>query len=164
MTGEPEPGRGKVVHILFLIGVLIKAIDGVLEVLGGLFLLFVGPAHLHRWLADLTQHELSEDPNDLVARFLLGVQAQLTEQTRIFATIYLIVHGLIKIGLVIAMLRRRLWAFPTAIVIFALFIIYQVYRYTITGGVWLLVLSAIDLIVIVLVWLEYRYLRRRRAP
>jgi uncharacterized membrane protein len=160
MSGDQKSRDGKTVHILFLIGVLAKAVDGVLEILGGLFLLFIGPEHLHRWLAALTQHELSEAPNDLVARLLLGVQAQLTERTRIFATVYLIVHGLIKIGLVVAMLRRKLWAFPTAIVIFVLFIIYQVYRYTITGAYWLLVLSAIDLIVIVLIWLEYRHLRR----
>lgn len=153
---------GRTVHILFLIGVLAKAVDGVLEILGGLFLLFAGPARLHRWLADLTQHELSESPNDVVARLLLGVQAQLTERTRIFATIYLLVHGLIKIGLVVAMLRRALWAYSTAIVIFTLFIIYQVYRYAITGALWLVALSVLDLIVIVLIWLEYRHLRRAR--
>jgi uncharacterized membrane protein len=160
MAGVQRSGGGKTVHILFLIGVLAKAIDGVLEILGGLFLLFVGPARLHRWLAALVQHELSEEPNDLVPRLLVGVQAHLTERTRIFATIYLIVHGLIKVGLVVAMLRRQLWAFPTAIVIFVLFIIYQLYRYTITGALWLVVLSALDLIVIVLIWLEYRQLRR----
>lgn len=160
MAEDRHSGRDRVVHILFLIGVLAKAVDGVLEILGGLFLLFVGPARLHRWLADLTQHELSENPSDVVARLLLGVQAQLTERTRIFATVYLIVHGLIKVGLVIAMLHRQLWAFPTAIIIFALFIIYQLYRYTITGALWLVVLSIVDLIVIVLIWLEYRQLRR----
>lgn len=160
MAEDRHSGHSRVVHILFLIGVLAKAIDGALEILGGLFLLFVEPAHLHRWLADLTQHELSEDPNDVVARILLGVQAQLTERVRIYAAIYLLVHGLVKVGLVVAMLRRQLWAYPAAIVIFTLFIIYQLYRYAITSALWLVVLSIIDLLVIVLIWLEYRHLRR----
>jgi uncharacterized membrane protein len=161
MAENRQPWGGKAVHVLFVIGVLAKAVDGVLEVIGGLLLLFVEPSHLHRWLASLTQHELSEDPSDVVAHLLLGVSAHLTHRTRIFATIYLIAHGVVKIGLVAALLRRKLWAYPTAMVIFALFILYQLYRSAITGALWLIVLSAFDLIVIVLTWLEYRRLRRR---
>lgn len=153
-------GRGRVVHILFLIGVLAKAVDGVLEVIGGCLLLFVDPASLHRWLAGVTEYELSENQNDVIARLLLGIQANLTERTRIFATIYLVVHGVVKIGLVVAMLGRQLWAYPTAIVIFALFIVYQLYRYAITGALWLVALSIIDLVVIALIWLEYRHIRQ----
>jgi uncharacterized membrane protein len=159
MAEYRKPRGGKTVHILFLIGILAKAVDGVLEVIGGLFLLFVEPAHLHRWLAILTQHELSRAPNDAMARLLLGVQAHLTYRTRLFGAIYLLVHGVVKIGLVAALLRRELWAYPTAIIVFALFIVYQLYRYTITGGFWLVVLSVVDLFVIVLTWLEYRRLR-----
>lgn len=159
MKQQKHPGAGKTTHILFIIGVLIKAVDGVLEIIGGILLIFVPPARLRGWIADLTQHELSEGSHDQVASFLYGFGSQISGSAHLFATIYLIVHGIVKVFLVVAMLRRYLWAYPVAIVIFILFIIYQIYRYTNTGGIWLIILSILDAIVILLIWLEFRRLR-----
>src|SRR5467141_3553803 len=69
-------------------------------------------------------------------------------------------YGVIKVFLVESLLRRRLWAYPTGIVFFALFIVYQMYRYYLHPSIEMLVLSILDLIVIVLTWLEYRQLKR----
>lgn len=77
--------------------------------------------------------------------------------------IYLLVHGVVKLALVWALLARLLFAYPLSIVIFAGFIIYQLYRYTFTHGIGLLALSALDIVVIGLIWLEYRALWRRKA-
>ena len=68
-------------------------------------------------------------------------------------------HGVIKLWLIIGLLRRKLWYYPLAIAVFGLFIVYQLYRYSFTNSVWLLVLSAVDAAVIALTWHEYRYLR-----
>jgi hypothetical protein len=42
--------------------IILKGLDGVLEVLGGLLLLVVSPATIDRVVTSLTQHELSEAP------------------------------------------------------------------------------------------------------
>jgi uncharacterized membrane protein len=55
----------------FEVGILLKGLDGVLEVIGGLLLLVVSPATIDRVVTSLTQHELSEDPHDLLATHLL---------------------------------------------------------------------------------------------
>jgi uncharacterized membrane protein len=68
-------------------------------------------------------------------------------------------HGVVKIGLVWALFRKYLWAYPIARVAFGLFLAYQVYRYSHTHSVWLLALSILDIFVIVLTWLEYKRLR-----
>jgi uncharacterized membrane protein len=53
---------------VFEIGVILKGLDGVLEAVGGLLLLAVTPATMDRKMVRLTQHELSEDPHDVIAR------------------------------------------------------------------------------------------------
>jgi uncharacterized membrane protein len=61
---------------------------------------------------------------------------------------------------VASLFRERLWAYPAAIVVFALFIAYQMYRYALGPSISMLVLSVLDVIVIALTWLEYRRLKR----
>jgi uncharacterized membrane protein len=48
-------------------------------------------------------------------------------------------------------------------IVFALFIMYQLYRFSFTHSVWLLVITILDMVVIWLTWREYKYLRRDRA-
>ena len=66
-----------------------------------------------------------------------------------------------KLLLVGALLRRKLWAYPIAMIAFGAFILYQLYRFTFTHSIGLIALSVFDLAVIWLIWLEYRALRFR---
>jgi uncharacterized membrane protein len=152
------------VHIAFEISLFFKGLDGVLEIVGGLLLFVVKPETISRIVSALTQHELSEDRNDIIATFLVRLAHDLSASTQVFAGVYLLSHGVIKVFLVESLLRGRLWAYPTAIVFFALFIVYQMYRYYLHPSIGMLVLSILDLIVIVLTWLEYRQLKRARHP
>jgi uncharacterized membrane protein len=56
----------------FEVGILLKGLDGLLEVLGGLLLLVVSPATIDRVVTSLTRHELSEDPRDVLATTCCG--------------------------------------------------------------------------------------------
>ncbi len=151
--------RDKTVHLLFDIGLIGKAIDGVLEIIGAVVLYLVSPVQIDGLLKLLTQHELGEDPYDFFANLLLHSAQQISGDSKAFAALFLLWHGAVKVGLVWALSRRLLWAYPLAITAFALFLAYQLYRYTHTHSVWLLALSMLDIFVIVLTWLEYRRLR-----
>jgi uncharacterized membrane protein len=48
-----------------------------------------------------------------------------------------------------------------SLVVFAAFIVYQLYRFTFTHSAFLIVLTVFDLIVMALVWHEWRYRRAR---
>ena len=160
--------KKRVIHILFDIGVIGKAVDGLLEIVGGGLLFFVNPAQLNWTVRVVTQHELSEDPHNFLARFLVRSVQQLSPATKVFAAVFLLWHGAVKVVLVWALLRKQWWAYPLAIVAFGLFLVYQIYRYLHTSSLWLLALSILDLFVIVLTWLEYKRLRTshelRRMP
>src|SRR6266446_5979802 len=112
----------------FKITVTIKGIDGALEIIGGIALLFVRPSTIDHVARALTQHELSRDPHDFIARHLLHSAGQLTHGSTLFAAIYLLSHGIAKVVLVVAVLRNQLWAYPAMIVLLGAFIAYQLYR------------------------------------
>ena len=151
------------VSILFRISVVAKGVDGVLEVAGGVLLLFLSPTRIHGMVRLLTQHELSEDPRDVVARYLLHSTTQLEAGVKAFAAAYLLGHGAVKLVLITGLLKEYRLAYPAAIVAFGLFLLYQLYRYSHTMSPELLVLSALDVVVILLTWLEYRRLRATHA-
>lgn len=46
--------------------------------------------------------------------------------------------------------------------VLATFVLYQVYRYTLTQSVWLILLTALDVTVVALIWHEYR--RKATGP
>lgn len=155
---------GTVRELLFRLSISAKGAHAALEVFGGLALLLTKPDAVLRIVALLTQDELVEDPNDLVANYALHAAQALTLGTEQFAAWYLLSHGVVKILLVSALLRAKLWAYPISLVVFGVFIGYQVYRYTFTRALGLIGLSIFDLLVIWLIWLEYQALRRHARP
>jgi uncharacterized membrane protein len=151
--------KSQIIHVLFALSLIGKGIDGVLEIVGGALLSFVSPESIHSVTRILTQHELSEDPRDLIATYLLNSTHHLTKDVTMFAAAYLLWHGVVKVGLVAALLLKRRWAYPAAIIAFFLFLVYQLYRYTHTRSPALLALSIVDVIVITLTWIEYKRLK-----
>ena len=93
----------------FEVGITLKGLDGVLEVVGGVLLLVVSPVTINQLVGSLTQHELSQDPHDFIATHLLNAASGLTGSSARFGAIYLLLHGVVKIVLVAALLRDQLW-------------------------------------------------------
>ena len=151
------------IHQIFAISVLLKGAHAVLECIGGIALAVVTTQSIADLVNALTQEELTEDPQDFVATHLLHMAQDFTVGTQRFYAFYLLSHGILKLFLVVCLLRRRLWAYPVSLVVFALFFLYQLYRYSYTHGVGLIALTVLDLIVMGLVWHEYRLLRRSWA-
>ncbi|OLD68166.1 MAG: hypothetical protein AUI45_11355 [Acidobacteria bacterium 13_1_40CM_2_56_11] len=147
-------------HAAFEIGIFLKGLNGVAEIVGGLLLYFVPSSAVTRALARATQHELSEDPSDFIALHLLRLSKQFSASTQLFAAAYLLIHGVVKIALVWALYRRKLWAYPAAIAIFAAFGVYQMYRYQVSPSFAMVALTVLDAVIIVLTWIEYGRLRR----
>lgn len=146
---------------VFRVSVAIKGLDGVLEVIGGALLLVLSPSSIDRLARTLTQHELSQDPNDFVARHVLHATGGLRHGTAIYAGVYLLSHGLAKVAVVVAVLRDRLWAYPAMIALLGAFIIYQLYRLAHEVTIGLIVLTIFDAFVLWLTWREYQAHRQR---
>src|SRR6516165_9014041 len=89
----------------FDVALVLKGLDGLLELAGGILLLVISPDALNHLAHRLTQHELSQDPHDFLAHHLLRVTANL-HNTQTFGALYLLTHGLVKLVIVIGLLRR----------------------------------------------------------
>ena len=148
------------IHRLFVVGVLAKGAFALVEIVNGVVLLLVPTATIVRLVTVLTEREVAERPTDGLAAHFLSWAEHFSLSSKTFAGLYLISHGVIKLLLVGALLRQRLWAYPASIAVFAAFIAYQLYRYTHTHSLVLIGLSLFDALVIWLVWLEWRDRRR----
>jgi uncharacterized membrane protein len=146
------------VHQIFEISVLLKGAHALIECIGGLVLTFVSTSAITSLINALTQEELIEDPNDFVAGHLLSLAQNFTVSTQRFYAFYLLSHGLIKVFLVVGLLSPV--AYPVSLVVLGLFIAYQLYRFSYTHGVGLIVLTVFDVIVMGLIWHEYRLVSR----
>ena len=146
----------KIEHGLFLLSVWSKGIAGLAETIGGFLLLCVPQAGLNAFVVALTAPELAEDPTDHVATLLQRIVHELTADTKLFISGYLIIHGVIKVLLVAGLLGRRLWSYPLSLWFLAAFIAYQMYRFFFTRSLWLIVLTVLDLVVAFLIWREYQ--------
>ena len=151
------------IHQLFEISILLKGAHALIECMGSLVLAFISTSAVVNLVTGVTRDELIEDPNDLVGTHLLSFAQDFTVSTQHFYAFYLLSHGVIKIFLVIGLLRNKLWAYPASLIVLGLFIVHQRYRYSYTHDFGLIVLTVFDLLVIRLIWHEYRLVRRHRT-
>jgi uncharacterized membrane protein len=147
----------------FRVSIVLKGLDGILEIIGGALLLVVSPSAINGVARVLTQHELGEDPKDFLATRLLEATGALTVSASLFGAFYLLAHGLVKVVLVVAVLRDKLWAYPWMIAFLLAFIVYQAYEMFAHFSLGLLLLTVFDVFVTWLTVLEYRKHRRSRA-
>lgn len=141
---------------IFYVSIILKGLDGILELIGGVLLLLLSPAYISRIVADLTQHELATDPHDFIANFLFSSTQHLNGSVTLFGAFYLISHGLVKVVLVVALLKQKLWAYPWMIGFLLIFIGYQIYKMVTGFSTGLLLLTLFDIFIVWLTLLEYR--------
>jgi uncharacterized membrane protein len=150
----------KSIHRIFVVSVLFKGAHALIEIIGGLALYLISTETIVRTINRWSYDELIEDHDDWVANHLLDFSRHFSVAEHHFYAFYLLSHGLIKSILVLGLLRERLWAYPASFIVFGLFIAYQLYRYSFTHDLGLILLSIFDLFVIYLAVHEYRLLRK----
>lgn len=148
--------RGRMFDLAFLVGVALKAVDGLFEVVFGVLLLVLGPAELSHLAQQLTAAELQEDPDDFAAHLLLRAASSLTRSGATIAAVYLLLHGVVKLVIVAALIRGSTRVYPWVIAALGAFLVWQVVELVIhpTAGLW--VLTVLDAVIIALTWREWR--------
>jgi uncharacterized membrane protein len=149
-------------HRLFRVGVILKGIDAVLEVIGGVILLIVPSDAISRLIVTVTQYQLIQNPNNLFAK-LAEKGVEVANESQLWAGLFLLSHGLVKVLIVVGMVLKKLWAYRIGLVVFAGLVIYQICDVLKTHSLGLLALTVLDFIFILLGWREYRQLKRGRG-
>ncbi len=162
MLANRADRRKWLLHESFRAGITLKGIDGLLEATGGVILWFVHTSALNHIARLFLQHDLPFDRHEFLTIHLFQATQHLAS-ARHFTAVYLVVHGLIKAFLVVALWFDALWAYPTTMIVFGLFSAYQLYRFTHTHSLALIVITFFDLLIIYLTWREYRDQRSHRS-
>lgn len=132
-----------------------KGLFGLFELLIGTILLFSGPKSLNNytiWLIDFEPFE-HNGVVDYTTQFIVD---HILGSMHLLVTLYLLVHGLVFVMVVIALVHRKLWAFPAAGLVLLGFIIYQIYELAVAFSVLLLIFTILDLMIIVFLRYEYK--------
>jgi len=143
----------------FEIGILLKGVNGALELIGGILLITVPASAITRLVHHLTDEELTEDPHDFIATHIVHYGNQLAQGHNLFVILFLLTHGIVKVALVLALLRQKLWAYPWALVALTLFLVYQAYLLITQPSPAMAVLTVLDIIIVWLVWREWQKVR-----
>ena len=151
---------GKFLHESFLFTLVLKGILAVLEIAGGVILFFISPSMISSFVRVVTQHELTEDPDDFLFTRLAAWAHHFSISSETFAAVYLLSHGVTKMFLVGSLWKGKLWAYPLGIVFFFAFVAYQIYRYDHTHAIGLIALTVLDLALIYLTWAEYKRVKK----
>jgi len=153
----------RLLHIGFDIGLLLKGLNAVAEIIGGFALMFLNPERMNHLMGLLSGGELSEDPKDLIANYLVTFGHNFTADAQSFAVFYMLSHGIVKLAVILLLWKGRLWAYPLSVLVFVAFIVYQLHRYTVTHSIFMPLLTLLDIVMIFLTVMEYRRIRSERA-
>jgi uncharacterized membrane protein len=149
-------------NYLFQISLFIKGFDGVLEFIFGILLLIFRADRISAFIISYANGELTEEPNNRIASYLLR-HGHISAETASFTAMLLIARGVVKLLVITGLLQRKVWVYPIAIIVFAGFSVFELYTYTHTHSILLIILAAFDLFVVLLTVREYRLLRSRKA-
>src|SRR5579862_4623457 len=104
---------------LFRLGIILKGIDALLEIAGGILLLI--PVEVDRTIAFLGQHELYIAPRHPMDAHLAHSAEIALSQATLAGAIYLIVHGIVKTVLIAAIFREKKWGYQGLFLILSIF-------------------------------------------
>lgn len=131
------------------------------ELIAGTLLLLIGRNNLVNFVISIARRELIEDNRDFFANYIVNLAQNFSVKTEIFIAIYLIIHGVVKLILLYGIWKKKQIAYPLSILVFSIFLFYQINSYVATYSIWLLVLSVLEFIYIALLIYEFKIIRER---
>ncbi len=148
---------------IFRISIFLKGVLSFVEILAGTIILFVDPAAIGNAIVGIIQDELADEPNSFLALHTLPLAQQFALTPKLFLAFYLLSRGLIKLVLVIALLKSKLWAYPAALAVLGLFMLYQTVEIVLKHSPFMIALTLFDVVVMWLIWHEYQIVSARKS-
>jgi uncharacterized membrane protein len=150
-----------IINIGFYCGLIIKAIYSIMEFISGILLFILNHDSLNYLIKLIALPELIEDPKDIIMNYFITLGQNFSINAQYSVAFYLLLHGTTKLAVIWLLLKKKLWAYPLAVAVFGLFISYEIYKYTHSPSVLLLLVIFIDAAMIVMIVLEYRQLKTK---
>jgi len=146
----------RVAHRVFLLGLILKGLNALVELVVGSVLLVVPLELIRTWVTAWVGWLATFVPPDWTPRLASFVE-HMAPGGVAFVAWYFLSHGLLKAFVIGCLVRGKRWAYPLGIVVFVAFGIYQTWEYIRTAGVFYIVLDFLDVGLIVLTAMEWRH-------
>jgi uncharacterized membrane protein len=153
----------KTYHYFFKGGVIIKALISLGEIIFGFVLYFLNQTVINTAINFFTGGELQETPRDFLWNLIFHILKDFSATPQLVWAFIFLSHGIVKIFLIGGLLREKLWAYPASAVIFAAFVIYQIYQLSISFSVFLWFITIFDIALIGLILREYKNKRNNTS-
>ena len=154
MEGTPREERN--LAKLFDLGLIIKIVFSLLELLGGLLVLVVPRMFIVHVAEFVTGGELARDPDDPIAQTILHTAHAFAVHAHYVLAIYLLARGATKAVLAGLILAGSRHAYPLFIAALGAFAWYETYRSIMTSNLLLGGVAIFDLGLILLTAHEYK--------
>lgn len=160
------PKKGDVVryaHVIFLTTIIGKLLLGVIQLAIGALIWLGFAVKMPAFVGWVFHDELLEDPTDLLASWVMTNVGKILSVDLSFYQAYFAAHGLLHVAVAAALLFGSAWAYPATILTLGAFVVVQLIEWYTVGGSAVLILTAIDVFVIGLTWIEWRTSAKRHS-
>lgn len=151
----------KLYHLYFRIGIAIKTLIGIGEIVCGFALVFFSYDTLNRFVLYFVGSEIAETPRDAIWGYIFDGFKNFTATPQAVWAFVFLSHGIVKMLLTGGLWKGKLWAYPASIAIFSLFVVYQFIEILANPSYLMILITAFDIIVIALISHEYWHKRKR---
>jgi uncharacterized membrane protein len=148
--------RSSLAHRAFLAAITIKGLDGAAELVLGGIAAILGAQRFSALLIAWSAPEIAGTPESPAMHFVRHTADNLAHASTTFVIVYLLAHGVLKLGIAINLLREKSWIFPIAVLVLVGFITFMSYRLTHHWSLWLCCFALFDALTLVLVINEWR--------
>ena len=163
-SSRPDVDKPSAAHLAYIATVAVKGFDGAMESLAGVVIWLTGPQRLYRWVVRVTAPELYDGSHVQAVNAIRRGAHHLAITGGHFVVFYLLVHGVLKLGLATVLLRGGgRWIFPVGTVILLGFIAFMAYRLSQQWSNWLLGFAIFDTITLALVLNEWHNPAKKSA-
>jgi uncharacterized membrane protein len=151
--------KEKEIYQWFWISVVLKGLISAAEVVAGVAALVIPSSVVINTALAIVHSGIAGPSSGFIARHILTNALTFTADTQAFIAFYLLSRGLIKVFLVVALLKKQLWAYPLSLVVLFLFVMYQMYQIVLTHSLIVIAITLFDLVVMYFIYREYKIIR-----
>ena len=148
--------RPALLHLAYLIAIIIKGFDGLIETVAGTLIAIYGSHQVYELAVWLTAPEIARHPESHTVHAIRHGAYGIAHSSHRFAVVYLLAHGILKLGLVINLLIEHLWIFPVSIAVLLGFISFMAAKLAAHWSPWLFAFAIFDLLTVALIANEWR--------
>jgi uncharacterized membrane protein len=147
------------IYLLFKGSLFLKGAISFFEIVFGTVALFIPVSAITTFAGFITQDEINEDPGNFLANHILSAAHLITTLGTVYIGLYLISRGLLKLGLIIALFKNKLWAYPWSLAVLGTFMIFQIYEIIKAHSLAVIIITLFDCVVMYSIWKEWHIVK-----